>query len=69
MFESLFPIFCFGVVITGIVAKGMMTAAEVAHSGADLEDQRRSRSAFSRSAPTANDGIPANDWPPAQTYR
>jgi len=53
MFENLFPIFCFGVVITGIVAKGMMTAAGVAQREADLEDQKRSLSALSRSAPTA----------------
>ena len=69
MFESLFPIFCFGVVITAIVAKGMMTAAEVARSEADLADQRRSLSALSRSAPAANDGLPANDRPLAQRYR
>lgn len=32
MFESLFPIFCFGVVITAIVAKGLFMAAEFAKS-------------------------------------
>ncbi len=32
MFESLFPIFCFGVVITAIVAKGLFMATEFAKS-------------------------------------
>ena len=32
MFEYLFPIFCFGVVVTGIVAKGLLMAADVANS-------------------------------------
>jgi hypothetical protein len=36
MFEYIFPIFCFGVVITAIVAKGMMTAADVAGKHRDL---------------------------------
>lgn len=29
MFEFLFPIFCFGVVITGIVVKGLLMAADM----------------------------------------
>jgi hypothetical protein len=32
MFEYLFPIFCFGLVITGIVAKGLFMASELANS-------------------------------------
>jgi hypothetical protein len=40
MFEYLFPIFCFGVVITAIVAKGMMTAADVARNHADFGEKR-----------------------------
>ncbi len=32
MFEYLFPIFCFGLVITGIVAKGLSMAADEAES-------------------------------------
>ena len=40
MFEYIFPIFCFGVVITAIVAKGMMTAAEVALNHSDLAEKR-----------------------------
>ncbi len=32
MFEYLFPIFCFGLVITGIVAKGLFMASEMAKS-------------------------------------
>ena len=36
MFEYIFPIFCFGVVITAIVAKGMMTAADVARNHSDF---------------------------------
>jgi len=40
MFEYIFPIFCFGVVITAIVAKGMMTAADVARNQADLGEKR-----------------------------
>ena len=42
MFESIFPIFCFGVVITGIVAKGVMTAADMARGEPDSDDQGRS---------------------------
>ena len=40
MFEYIFPIFCFGVVITAIVAKGMMTAAEVARNHSDPRKKR-----------------------------
>ncbi len=29
MFELVFPIFCFGIVITGVVVKGLFTAAEM----------------------------------------
>jgi hypothetical protein len=32
MFEYLFPIFCFGLAVTGIVAKGLVTAADMAQS-------------------------------------
>ena len=30
MFEYLFPIFCFGVVVTGIVVKGLIMAKDMA---------------------------------------
>ena len=30
MFEFLFPIFCFGLAVTGIVAKGLLAAADFA---------------------------------------
>ena len=30
MFEFLFPIFCFGVAVTGIVVKGLITAKDMA---------------------------------------
>ena len=32
MFQYLFPIFCFGVVVTGIVLKGVLLAAEMNRS-------------------------------------
>ena len=32
MFEFLFPIFCFGLAVTGIVAKGILTAADFAEA-------------------------------------
>ncbi len=41
MFEYLFPIFAFGLVVTGIVWKGLLTAADVAK--ADREAQARDR--------------------------
>jgi hypothetical protein len=39
MFQYLFPIFCFGVVVTGIVLKGVLLAAEMNRSqlGPDTE--------------------------------
>ena len=53
MFEYLFPIFCFGVVVTGIVVKGLimakdmadaqMVSGEQAHAESD-DDQIRGRS-------------------------
>ena len=42
MVEYLFPIFGFGVVITGIVVKGMMTAADVAQNHPDFDERDRS---------------------------
>ena len=65
MFEYLFPIFCFGVVVTGIIVKGLIMAAEMANSKTGLEDEvnaqfdshqvsAHSVSAFSPSAPTGN---------------
>ena len=41
MFEYLFPIFAFGLVVTGIVWKGLLTAADVAR--ADREAHERTR--------------------------
>lgn len=37
MFEFLFPIFCFGLVVTGIVAKGLLTAADLAEAQKRLD--------------------------------
>jgi hypothetical protein len=37
MFEFLFPIFCFGLVVTGIVAKGLLTAADFAEAQKRLD--------------------------------
>lgn len=59
MFEYIFPIFCFGVIITGIVAKGMMTAADMARSEAESDD-------VARSAP--DDGGPSGDRPQFQPH-
>ena len=42
MVEYLFPIFGFGVVITGIVLKGMMTASDVARNHPDFDERDRS---------------------------
>jgi hypothetical protein len=67
MFEYLFPIFCFGVVVTGIVVKGLIMAKDMADAQMALEkqahaesddDQVRGRSAptLSRSIPIGNDG-------------
>ena len=55
MFEYIFPIFCFGVIITGIVAKGMMTAADMARSEAESDDVARSAPTPSRFTPIANE--------------
>ncbi len=41
MFEYLFPIFAFGLVVTGIVCKGLITAADMAK--ADREARERTR--------------------------
>ena len=43
MFEYLFPIFAFGLVVTGIVFKGVLAAADVAK--ADRVAKERSRAA------------------------
>jgi len=40
MFEYLFPIFVFGLTVTGIVCKGLLTAADMAR--ADREAHARS---------------------------
>lgn len=42
MFEYLFPIFAFGVVITGIVCKGLLFAADVAKAEQAAEERPRS---------------------------
>ena len=39
MFEYLFPIFCFGLVVTGIVVKGLIMAADMANTQISLEDE------------------------------
>ncbi len=67
MIDYLFPIFGFGVVVTGIVVKGLIMAKDMAdaqmalgkqaHAESD-DDQVRGRSAptLSRSIPIGNDG-------------
>ena len=42
MFEYLFPIFAFGVVISAIVAKGLLAAADVAKAERMSENQTSS---------------------------
>jgi hypothetical protein len=37
MFDFLFPIFCFGLVVTGIVAKGLLAAADFAEAQKTLD--------------------------------
>jgi len=49
MFEYLFPIFVFGLAVTGIVCKGLLTAADM--SRADREVHARS---LAQSTPSAN---------------
>ena len=39
MFEYIFPIFCFGVVITGIVVKGLIMAADMATRTGTMESR------------------------------
>ena len=67
MFEYLFPIFCFGVVVTGIVVKGLIMAKDMADAqmalgkqarAESVDDQVRGRFAptLSRSIPIGNDG-------------
>lgn len=54
MFNYIFPIFCFGLVITGIVFLGLQQAADVARKLTALEDPPES------TAPVANErnGVP-----------
>ena len=61
MFEYIFPIFCFGVVIMGIVAKGMMVAADMARGEPDWDSQEHSARSLSRLTPTADDLGRANE--------
>ncbi len=42
MFESLFPLFAFGVVITAIVVKGLLAAADVAKAERAAEARSKS---------------------------
>ena len=44
MFEYLFPIFCFGVVVTGIVVKGLIMAADMADAQMALGKQAHAES-------------------------
>jgi hypothetical protein len=44
MFEYLFPIFCFGVVVTGIVVKGLIMAADMANTQISLEEEVNAQS-------------------------
>ena len=67
MFEYIFPIFCFGVVVTGIVVKGLITAADMSKAHMTSENQARAesddhpagdRSAFSSPRLTPNKSEP-----------
>lgn len=68
MFDYIFPIFAFGLVITGVVIKGLLMAAEMAASltgepaNTELERPLSARSVpeILRSASLGNDGRNGN---------
>ena len=54
MFNYLFPIFCFGLVISGIVFLGLIEAAKQAESHALEERSRQTTANTSKAAPSRN---------------
>ncbi len=52
MFESLFPLFAFGVVITAIVAKGLLAAAHVAKAERTASARSKSSTAALETGPS-----------------
>ncbi len=52
MFESLFPLFAFGVVITAVVVKGLLAAAEVAKAERAAEARSKSSTAALETGPS-----------------
>ena len=67
MIDYLFPIFGFGVVVTGIVVKGLIMATDMA--GAQMASEKEAHAESDddqvrgRSAPASSRSIPiGNDW-------
>jgi len=54
MFNYLFPIFCFGLVITGIVFLGLMEAAKHVKAVPSDEDQRATKAVRPDTSPSHN---------------
>ena len=54
MFNYLFPIFCFGLVISGIVFLGLMEAAKHVKAVSLDEDQRATKEGRTVTAPSHN---------------
>jgi len=59
MFDYLFPIFCFGLAVTGIVVKGLIAAADMANSQLASGNEKDAESA----------GHPARDRPASTPER
>jgi hypothetical protein len=57
MFEYLFPIFAFGLVVAGIVYKGLLTAADVAQADREAHERRRAQITPSPSEPESRAAI------------
>lgn len=51
MFEYLFPIFSFGLVVTGIVCKGLVTAADMAKADREAHERTRVQMTSSENQP------------------
>ncbi len=52
MFESLFPLFAFGLVITAVVVKGLFAAAELAKAERAAEARSKSSTAALETGPS-----------------
>lgn len=57
MFEYLFPIFAFGLVVTGIVWKGLLTAADVAKADREAHEGTRVPMTSSENQPESQAAI------------